>query len=434
MEPRNLHMSLKSNIEKKIYEPMGEFLIVKLQYGKNDELFSLHVSPSSISLNSIQLDDFLKILGFQESKCQFTANRKCFVKLISASFNLEEFADDVVGAFLQFRNSIDDLSNCGFYLPKSDDWHYQPGQSYVKKSLDLLLEGDGHNGMTQSLMQEASDDFMQYKLSWLISNNGRGWIFHYRPKRAPISSEIESVFQFLGMQQFMECPNFDFEPCFWRSIKLHGPESVGVGQGNDLSLYVPWWFSQHSTHFSSGIQKILESNSKMEKYGFQFLPIHSPASRLKTDLYRKTVVLNKMSHKSAEQFDIAISFAGPERLIAEKLAKIVKEAGHSVFFDDFYADYLWGKNLFDTFNEIYSKRARYCVIFVSKEYSERMWTNHERQSAQARALEEKGNEYILPIKIDETALKGMSSTLGYVDISVGIEKIAQMLIKKLTSH
>ena len=110
---------------------------------------------------------------------------------------------------------------------------------------------------------------------------------------------------------------------------------------------------------------------------------------------------------------------------------MVKDSGFSVFYDDFYPEYLWGKNLTDTFDEIFRKRARYCVIFVSKEYAERMWTNHERQSAQARALQEKGQEYILPIKVDETDLPGMAPTVGHIPIQTGIPLIAELLIKKL---
>lgn len=71
------------------------------------------------------------------------------------------------------------------------------------------------------------------------------------------------------------------------------------------------------------------------------------------------------------------------------------------------------------------------MIFVSKEYAKRVWTNHERQSAQARALNEKGNEYILPIKVDDTELIGMPPTMGYVSLSKGIDSIADVLVKKL---
>ena len=85
------------------------------------------------------------------------------------------------------------------------------------------------------------------------------------------------------------------------------------------------------------------------------------------------------------------------------------------------------------FDDIFRKRARYCVIFVSKEYRTRKWTNHEARSAQARALQEKGNEYILPVQIDGTELDGLLPTIGYVSIEVGIEKVGNMLIKKLAS-
>jgi len=55
------------------------------------------------------------------------------------------------------------------------------------------------------------------------------------------------------------------------------------------------------------------------------------------------------------------------------------------------------------FYEIYSKRARFCVMFVSRDYLDREWTNHERQSAQERMLREKGKEYILPVRVDDAA-------------------------------
>ena len=43
-----------------------------------------------------------------------------------------------------------------------------------------------------------------------------------------------------------------------------------------------------------------------------------------------------------------------------------------------------------------------------------MWTNHERKSAQARALKEKGAEYILPIQVDNSELPVRLKILEYV--------------------
>jgi hypothetical protein len=82
--------------------------------------------------------------------------------------------------------------------------------------------------------------------------------------------------------------------------------------------------------------------------------------------------------------------------------------------------------------DIYTlSRARFCVMLVSKEYRDRKRTIHEARSAQARALQEKGSEYILPIQVDKTELEGLLPTVGYVPISLGIETIAELLVKKL---
>ena len=43
-------------------------------------------------------------------------------------------------------------------------------------------------------------------------------------------------------------------------------------------------------------------------------------------------------------------------------------------------------------------------MLISREYKERRWTSHELRSAQARALELKGEDYVLPIRIDDTDL------------------------------
>lgn len=85
------------------------------------------------------------------------------------------------------------------------------------------------------------------------------------------------------------------------------------------------------------------------------------------------------------------------------------------------------------FDRIYQKESRYCVVFVSHEYANRMWTIHERRSALARLLKERGKEYILPIKVEDVDLDGLAPTIGYLSLpSYPIEKIAEILLKKLT--
>lgn len=112
----------------------------------------------------------------------------------------------------------------------------------------------------------------------------------------------------------------------------------------------------------------------------------------------------------------------------------MKGAGFAVFYDSFYPETLWGKNLVEFFDDIYRKQARYCVMLISPEYRDRMWTQHERRSAQARALEERGREYILPIVVAAAELPGMQPTTGYLNFpDYPVERIAEILKQKLNS-
>ena len=90
--------------------------------------------------------------------------------------------------------------------------------------------------------------------------------------------------------------------------------------------------------------------------------------------------------------------------------------GYEVFYDRFFPEQLWGKDLAVFFEDVFRKKSRFCVIFVSKQYVERDWTNHERRSAVSRLIESKGQEYILPIKVEDVELPGMQPTIGYLSL------------------
>lgn len=130
-------------------------------------------------------------------------------------------------------------------------------------------------------------------------------------------------------------------------------------------------------------------------------------------------------------YEVALSFAGEQRSFAQSLAYMLKTHGIRVFYDNDEQGNLWGKNLYDHLYEVYSSRSRYCVVLVSAEYNDKEWTNHERQAAQDRAFREKGNEYILPIRFDGSVLRSLPSTIGYVDATLGVERIFQLLMEKL---
>ena len=134
----------------------------------------------------------------------------------------------------------------------------------------------------------------------------------------------------------------------------------------------------------------------------------------------------------SKEYDVVLSFAGEDRQYAKELADLLKKGKYSVFYDEYEPAKLWGRNLYDYFSSIYKDQARYCVMFLSENYIRKLWTNHERQNAQARAFEE-NKEYILPVRLDDTEIPGILQTVGYLDLrSMKIEEIYQALVYKLS--
>ena len=130
-------------------------------------------------------------------------------------------------------------------------------------------------------------------------------------------------------------------------------------------------------------------------------------------------------------YDVALSFAGEDRPQAEALALLLKKKGVRVFYDKYEEADLWGKDLYTHLVEVYTTKARFCVMILSQHYAKKLWTNHERKAAQARAFTE-SKEYILPIKIDDTPIPGILNTVGYVDLRhTTSAKIVELLLKKL---
>ena len=132
------------------------------------------------------------------------------------------------------------------------------------------------------------------------------------------------------------------------------------------------------------------------------------------------------------EYDVALSFAGEDREYVKELAALLENHGYSCFYDDNELPELWGKNLYEYLSSVFKDRARFCVIFLSKHYQQKLWPNYERQLAQARAFKE-NREYILPVRLDDTEIPGIPPTIGYLDLrSMSIEDVYKALDKKLS--
>ncbi|MBO3664072.1 toll/interleukin-1 receptor domain-containing protein [Microbacterium stercoris] len=113
-------------------------------------------------------------------------------------------------------------------------------------------------------------------------------------------------------------------------------------------------------------------------------------------------------------FDVAVTFAGEDRSYVEEVVKLVKAQGFAVFYDEDSKVATWGEDLTEYFADVYERRARYAVMFISASYAAKPWTRLERRSVLARALQE-ASPYLLPVRLDSTQLSGVRSTIGYLD-------------------
>ncbi len=135
-----------------------------------------------------------------------------------------------------------------------------------------------------------------------------------------------------------------------------------------------------------------------------------------------------MEVKITYEYDVALSFAGEDRKFVEECAEILRSLNINVFYDNYEKDVLLGKNLYNYLADIYQNRARFAVVFVSKSYKEKRWTKHELEYITARKFKQ-DEEYLLPVKLDETELDEIPVTTGYLQGDTPIN-VAVTIAKK----
>ncbi|MDH6217606.1 toll/interleukin-1 receptor domain-containing protein [Streptomyces pseudovenezuelae] len=141
-----------------------------------------------------------------------------------------------------------------------------------------------------------------------------------------------------------------------------------------------------------------------------------------------------MNNLATETFDydVALSYAAEDRKYVQAIAEMLKEKGVQIFYDEFATVDLWGRDLYVVLDEVYRKRARFVIVFVSFHYVSKPWTRHERMSAQARAFTEE-DPYFLPVRLDDSELPGLRPTIGYIDArSTSQEQLVALVRQKVS--
>lgn len=158
--------------------------------------------------------------------------------------------------------------------------------------------------------------------------------------------------------------------------------------------------------------------------------------------YIRNILWNKFAEQIgfigiefSKPYDFALSFAGENRDLAERLSHRLLEQEISVFYDKNEQHRILASNVEDYLAPIYRSEAEYVVVLLSKDYPKKIWTKFESEQFRERF----GDNAIIPIwysdadisLFDETRKYGGLTFDVHQDIDHEAEAIASTLIRML---
>lgn len=134
-------------------------------------------------------------------------------------------------------------------------------------------------------------------------------------------------------------------------------------------------------------------------------------------------------------YDVAISFAGADRSVAEAISRRLQAAGLRVFYDRDYQHALLGEDLAALLHHTYFADSKFAVLVVSQEFLNSKWAgNWELKAVLARMQQQHGG-YVLPYVMENVSVPGLNPTVGYVAAAdfTAVE-FADLVVRKFRSR
>lgn len=115
-------------------------------------------------------------------------------------------------------------------------------------------------------------------------------------------------------------------------------------------------------------------------------------------------------------FDVALSFPGEVRPYIETIVEeLEKNVGpNSYFYDNNYVSQLARPSLDLLLQDIYRKRSKLVVVFLSGDYQSKEWCGIEFRAIK-EIIMERDNRKIMFVKMDDGIVDGIFKTDGYID-------------------
>jgi len=129
------------------------------------------------------------------------------------------------------------------------------------------------------------------------------------------------------------------------------------------------------------------------------------------------------------KYDVAFSCAEEDLPIAQQIAASLKEVNIPYYLYTEHSAEDWGENIFRISMEKYGAEARFVLMLISEHYIKKHWSDIEKQIAETVVRE--GEAYILPLRLDNTEVKGLNSNIKYEKWANNPKHIAELIFKKV---
>jgi hypothetical protein len=171
---RDHHTALRSDVVERVNVGRVAATLVKLQSGKDEVAFTLHVSPTAFTTAGIQTREWLQLLGFTENMgWKFTGGHQCFSREVPERYDLQRFATAFNDGFARLEKANGDFEACGFWLP------FRRQLSGRGLAFRQTLSGDGHMVVDGKTMKSTEDDNFRYALTFVDTGRDKGFVTHY---------------------------------------------------------------------------------------------------------------------------------------------------------------------------------------------------------------------------------------------------------------
>lgn len=182
-----------------------------------------------------------------------------------------------------------------------------------------------------------------------------------------------------GRAPYLQCLRWLAEGNEW-SIQLERAADLNPRYKGSVTQILKKGFLVQHIHDDDEIARLIHLSEE------NFLSVEDPRfvfylRHIDWDEYREQIGFGL---ESSNNYDFALSFAGPQRVLARQLHDALAEAGFAVFFDEVGRDRMLGEDLRGYLAPIYASGAEFVLVLLGKEYPKRYWTAFEEDQYHGR--------------------------------------------------